>query len=637
MRSVLKSITVFTYLTSTRIQAFTATRSCSSQRTVQNNYERKRRRAPILFPPQSQQHEDQSSSSSLSCTGGSTARELHFNMINLIQNDKDEKRQAQKLKSLTSIIQACSLVEGEHYRSDDDDDDSETYSNLPEHLAPLRRFFCTSAHAKDHQGCFRIFNRNEKQASTSLSPSLPSNVLFSMDRPFSFLRDSLSYQSKATRDKKGGMMYNSREAIVWCSCASENESDLEFSSRVLDDMPFAQLHLGSSLGKRKNNNFGGLPVSNDEGHDDGNNCLVVELDLETVGMLDSMGVLVSEKENGDCKNSNSTVGESSDLKVLCKLKSDDLDVIQSLLSCSFLDGVSKDKQQQAFGQSVLEQQQTLIKMIDVAVDSVRKDPLNKCNDPHLVLMAHSISASVVASAISAWKQQQIQQQQQSMRRVEDLLNQALTVVTFGNVCRSFCDGPAYIHISMYDDPWTTALGSSSAAPTPHLNNDESGGSDAVYFHAWSPYFEYDQDILPQSTTVCSLKSHNAHNLNACSIQYLCLIMRINGIQSFRALYDEARFVDPSAILDINPKHFAVDCKHGELIIPPKIDYELLPAMIRATSGDQWIWKSSGDHDGGESCLPDDIEARSHLEESFGYSVYEEIYATCCRGDLCDVL
>ena len=45
-------------------------------------------------------------------------------------------------------------------------------------------------------------------------------------------------------------------------------------------------------------------------------------------------------------------------------------------------------------------------------------------------------------------------------------------------------------------------------------------------------------------------------------------------------YDAARCVDPTQILDVNPKHFAVNCNHGDLVIPPHIDDELLPAMIR---------------------------------------------------------
>jgi len=309
--------------------------------------------------------------------------------------------------------------------------------------------------------------------------------------------------------------------------------------------------------------------------------------------------------------------------VRCKLKPEDLAVIESILSCSSLEDKTIDGKWSHSDQAA--QHQTLIKMIDAAVDSVRKDPLNKRNEPHLTLMAHSLSASVVAAAISAWKQHQIQERQVPTRRVEDLLHQALTVVTLGNVCRTFCDGPAYIHISMYDDPWSDALGSSSSS----TNDDDEcgGGRDAVYFHGCSPYYESD-------STMDSLKSHNAHSLNACLIQYLCLIMRINGIRSLRALYDAARFVDPTIKMDISPQNFAVSCNHGDLVIPPHIDDELLPSMIRATGGDRWVWKTDNgddDEDEVESFLPDEFEASSHLGYTFGYSVFEDIYETCCSG------
>lgn len=408
-------------------------------------------------------------------------------------------------------------------------------------------------------------------------------------------------------------MYDSSEAVVWC-CVDDNcQDELEFASRVLDNMPFAQLQLGSGLGNR------GQQKSITNGCYEDVNHLFVELDLRTVELLEAMGVmLLNGDTNEECDNS-----ITDDDTVCCKLNLDDLAIIETVLCCS------KKQKPHARDRTALQEQQqsTIIKLIDVAVETVRKDPLNKNNEPHLVLISHSISASAVAAAISTWKDDQIQQKQQPIRRVEDLLNQALTVVTLGNTCQSFCDGPAYIHISMCDDPWTVALGS-------RRRKDAGGGRDAVYFHACSPY-EYDQERWenePQATsTIVSLKSHNAHNLNACSIQYLCLIMRINGIQSFRALYDAARFVDPSIIFDINPKHFAVSCNHGDLVVPPHIDDDLLPAMIRATGGDHWIWKVDGDHDDQvESLLPDEIDTRSHLEEYFGYNTLEEVHAVCRR-------
>jgi len=514
----------------------------------------------------------------------------------LIREEEDAERQALKAESLAATLRAGSLANGGRA------EESAGTAVLPEHLAPLRMFLCASSRVEDHKGCFRIFTETPSPSPSAASApsapvSMPSNVLFSQERPFLYLRDSLSYRSEATRQKRGGSMYDSSEAVVWCSSTLDDnkhsQEELQFASKVLDDMPFAQLHLGSGWGYRKS------------GEDDCNH-LVAEFDLRTLQVLKSMGVLLGNE--GDVTN-----GDRCDSHtVCCKVKPDDLAVIETILDCN------KQEHTREPLRDGHHQQSTLFKMIDEAVEVVRKDPLNQRNDPHLVLLAHSVSASAVAAAISAWKRHQTQQKQLSTARVEDLLHQAVTVVTFGNVCRSFCDGPAYIHVSMYDDPWNVALGS-------HGNNDRRGGKGAVYFQASSPY-ERDQvrweEAQPKARTAISssLKSHNAHNLNACAIQYLSLLMRINGIESFRALYDAANFVDPTFVLDISPSHFAVNpCNHGDLIVPPYIDHELLPAMIRATGGDGWIWRRTsnvdgedGEDDGIESLLPDEIEASSQL-------------------------
>ena len=495
-------------------------------------------------------------------------RWLQFHMMNLLQIDDDAERQCEKVKVLSSIIKSCNSVLKDRNEAKNNRNKEVQLHNLPEELLPIRCFINTSSRSKDHRSCFRVFSGEDTKV------SLPPNVLLSMNRPFTFLRDSLSYHSDGSENKRGGMMYDGSEAVVWCSLPRSDE-DFKFCSSVMDDMPFSQLYLG---------------VDHDEDYVD------VELDVESISKLVSQSVLCDEQE----------INEDGKTTRKYKIKTDDLNVIQTIVS-----------------EEVLEyEQQALIKLIDAAVELVRKDPLNESNEPHLVLLAHCVSSSVVASAISSWKEQQLQNQQ-SPQRVEDLLHQALTVVTFGNSCRSFCDGPAYIHISMFDDPWTNAFGA-------HSGNEEGsgGGRNAVYFHAYSPYDDEDTN----ETQHTNLKSHNAHNLNSCLIQYLCLIMRINGIQSFRALYDSARFVDPTAILDINPKHFAVNySNHGELVIPPRIDDELLPAMIFATGGDHWLWDNGDETQTDfDEVLPDEIEARSHLEESFGYSVFEEIQETCCR-------
>ena len=524
-------------------------------------------------------------------SGSSSAKELTWNVVNLLKYGWKGKegypKSSSNFANLEPLLMDVYHAAIEARPLDDDStvvnvhDQSPTPTPpkpLPEHLASIRRFMLTSDIDLEHEGRFRVFDD-----CIDHKTSIPSNLLFSMDHPLTFIRKHLSYQSNET--KKGGMLCDNSEAVVWCM---QNEQNLEYASRVLDDMPLAQLHMGSF-----------------------SDCQV-ELDLKTIRALESFGVL-----KGDTVNEYSAYGKTS----LCSLKGQDLDIIRSLLSCHTK---SNSKNTQIEPSIELQGQQSLIKLIDNAVESVRKDLLGNSNEPHLVIVAHSTNALMVASALSTWKQQKLANTSARRLHVEDLLHQAVTIVTVGAVYRNFCDGPAYIHISMYDDDLAQTLGVTIKSP-------DGGGRDAVYLHAWSPYEERKKECT-------NLTDHDSHNVNACAIQYLCLVMRINGITSFRDLYNAARYVDPRSILDINPSNFAIDYtkhKQGDLVIPPNIDEELLPAMIRATGGDQWLWnpmrEDQGDDVTSEVLLPDAEEAKVYLEEFFGYSAFEEICEVCCNN------
>lgn len=546
-------------------------------------------------------------------------RELRWNMVNLLRKEEEDsegRNQALKRQSLLAVLEVARNQESRFTEELSSPSVQPSSPSVPTRLASMGRFLCTSQNAKEHEGCFRIFHENCESSETSTAgptTSLPPNLLFSMDKPLTFIRQNLSYyRSDETKAKRGGMMCDNSEAVVWCVSEEQN---LEYSSRVLDDMPFVQLHMGDF-------------------EDDA--YLLVDLDSETVGTLDSLGLLEWDVDNSDAKH------YELEIYTTYKLRSADLDVIRTVLSCctdggnEHVDNQIRDERSRSLLDS--RPQQTLIKLIDAAVESVRNGSLNgKTNEPHLVLMAHSLSASAVAAALSTWKQDKLRTGRYSTSRVEIFLHQAVTVVTFSNVCQSFCDGPAYIHISMWDDPFARALGSTIT----RQHNKGCGGSRAVFFHSWSPYGEAEaEDEDGDLNFLCqhSMRTYDAHNMNACEIQFLCLIMRINGIQSFRALYDAARYVDPRTLLDIPPSFFAVDyCKQGDLVIPPMIDDELLPGMIRATGGDQWLWNDYDNNDlniEDEGLLPDEEEAKTYLEEFFGYSAYEEICETMCETETC---
>ena len=425
----------------------------------------------------------------------------------------------------------------------------------------MRRFLRTSFNEKEHEGCFQVFENHL----TSLPPAL----LFSMDQPFSFIQEKLSYHFDQERmNTMGGMLYDNSEAVVFCVSKDQN---LEYTSRVLDNMPLAQLHLGI------------FP-----------DCQV-NLDLEIVEKLESLKLL---------DESTSTTNKA---EFRYTLHSHDLDVIQSLLS------FQNDNQNQQQGH------QTVVKLIEEAVESTRKGLLGNSNEtPSLTICAHSTNASIIASALSAWKQQKVETSSYSKRYVEALLHTAVTVVTFGNICQKFCNGPAYIHISMHDDKLSQTFGCS-------LKKSQGGGRDAVYLHTWSPYnpwstYEHTKDEIK------NLKEHDSHNMNSCMIQFLYLVMRINGITSFRELYNEARYIDPLAIYDISPRNFLIDYsrhKLGELVIAPNMDDQLLPAMIAASFGERCLWNSSP-----LGLLPDEDESKCYLEEYLGYDAFEDITVVC---------
>jgi len=111
-------------------------------------------------------------------------------------------------------------------------------------------------------------------------------------------------------------------------------------------------------------------------------------------------------------------------------------------------------------------------------------------------------------------------------------------------------------------------------------------------------------------------NNDAHNLQACLVQWLAIITRVNGARSFRFLYN---------VIDNN-----------RLDNPPNLEEEVLPAMIRATRGHEWLWNprvslgfSKDDDDvdyDDDYIIMDEIDAKMVLEWQYGYDAYEDILA-----------
>jgi hypothetical protein len=182
---------------------------------------------------------------------------------------------------------------------------------------------------------------------------------------------------------------------------------------------------------------------------------------------------------------------------------------------------------------------------------------------------------------------------------------------------------------MNDDPLANSLGITKVKP-------EGGGKDAVVMQALSPYLLDDDDENSSATKGDYIYKNDAHNIDSCVIQYLSLVKRINGVTSFREMYNVGIADADSKKLDISASLFAVDYRSvGQLIIPPRIDCELIPAMIRATGGERWLWNPTfqlgeGGVEGFDSPLPSLEYAQAELENQLGYNSYDEIVENCSR-------
>jgi hypothetical protein len=394
-----------------------------------------------------------------------------------------------------------------------------------------------------HDGQFTVFG--------SAGASLNSDAVFAQTKlpPLSYIRDVLSFGDDhvINNDAAG----NGREAVVFCGPGLNTLHDqavemVKYASKVLDGVPMAHLHAASYL--------------------DRGNAVVEGNELETLFVGTDTGTSTSSAQ------ANSYT-----------IRAEDRDKIKMVLS----------------GRNLIDTpfKNTVMKLLDVAVASLQHDDdSNTKQQPNLVLLCYSATSAEIAAAIQTWLDHAAETSQ-NLQYAELLLRKAVTVVTLGATAQNFPDGPAYIHVSMNDDTIVKTFGVSSSTPK------EWGGKDAMYLHAHSPYY-YASPLLYKET-----KAHDsmtldddAHNLQACLVQWLAIIMRINGARSFRFLYNV----------------MATD----RLDNPPNLEQEVFPAMIRATAGHEWLWVFGGEDDG--SIIMPTEEAKMVIEWQYGYDAYEEI-------------
>jgi hypothetical protein len=365
------------------------------------------------------------------------------------------------------------------------------------------------------------------------------------------------------------------------------------------------------------------------------------------------------------------MGEDSALprKARYRLRARDLDIIHTVLSRDGSVSLPRTVGDKYLGSDTKGLKDTLIRLIDIAVRSVREEKLSSSSgtsSPHLVLMTYSATSNVLVAALSEWKNRvttpiegshqhlsdnestkafcrdgvgvgvdensggdNLRRKVFSEQEAELLLHKALTVVTISSLSQGFVDGPAYIHVSMNDDSLASTLGVSKSNP-------EGGGKDAVIIQALSPYLYDDEDENDTSSKSSCIYKNDAHNIDSCVMQFLSLVRRINGVTSFREMYNVGIANSDEKKLDISASLFAVDIRSvGQLIIPPRIDCELIPAMIRATGGERWLWNpefqlGEGGVEGFYSPLPSLEYAQAELENQLGYNSYDEIVEKCIR-------
>jgi len=490
---------------------------------------------------------------------------------------------------------------------------------LDEGVAPYRMFVQNYNQDIGHDGRFSVFTSKNEGA------SLQSDVVFSTENPLEYIRTVLSTTSGCTKKQHQSEDDNRRqdETVVFVpglhrlheaggKMDGERTSTerVQYYSQVLDGLHMAQIHAGTFSDRR------------DE--------IQIEITRDTLFALQSFGLLTINAEETRQEKRRRTLKYGK--KVHCSVNTKDLDILRTVVSRAKLAPFYVPSEEDGENSASSCLKKTVLRLIDVAVkstlaesvESEGKDSTQK-KLPHLVLMANSASCSIVASALAEWKQHRIDEGQ-SVEIMDRLMRDAVTVVTMGAVCQNFVDGPAYIHVSMHDDCFAASWGASKDKP--------GGGKDAVYLNGISPYIADEGSQKKEKRHFGGLDENDAHNMDACAVQYLSLVRRINAISSFRDLYDVGN--QDSDKLDIKASLFAINYQKqqkGQLEMPPHLDDELLPSMIRATGGDRWLWNPKvqlGEDgvDGGDSPLPSLDDAEALLTNQLGYNIYDEIVKAC---------
>lgn len=179
---------------------------------------------------------------------------------------------------------------------------------------------------------------------------------------------------------------------------------------------------------------------------------------------------------------------------------------------------------------------------------------SKAAQQPIVWLAYSRSSSELCRAIGEYIQMCVQRGEM-LSAVEGFLREHVTVLTIGNAVRVWPDGPAYVHCSALSDrsewdispPKLWGTDPLTFGQGVHARQPEGAGKDAVFLH-------YDG-------LFCSFDTHNFGTVGAAALK---LIMDINGVTTFRALWERGH----------------------SLKIPS--DWQIA-AKVTLTAGEAWLW------------------------------------------------
>lgn len=229
-----------------------------------------------------------------------------------------------------------------------------------------------------------------------------------------------------------------------------------------------------------------------------------------------------------------------------------------------------------------------------AIDTPIKETIRKLlplanAENRLVLMVYSRGSIECCAAINEYIKAHADEE-----KAFHELRAGVTVLSIGSATGGWPDGPAYVHLSSWED----------TLPRMFCNAERNltAGSDAVFLHNNSPY----------------PGKFDAHNFQAGTSQFLTVVMMANNVNSIRDLWEmgqvdvaskslgggggDAGGADGLSPIDccenlINTVKGCLGYKSsqvggGSIAIPSNVD-ELTDAMISITDGHDYLWDKEG--------------------------------------------